>query len=101
MLHLLSPLCGYQIVISTFLSGMLLNYAYFYSGNLYLPIGIHFGWNFFNSLLFSVRIIKVEYLNNFLAGAKNPEQGLIAIFVTGSVAIGLMLLYFQRQSVGK
>ena len=97
LLHLLSPLSSYQIVISTFLSGMLLNYAYFYSGNLYLPIGIHFGWNFFNGLLFSERIFKIEYLNRFLSGVKNPEQGLIAILITGLVAIWFVALYLKKQ----
>lgn len=93
LLHLLSSLASYQIVISTFLSGILLNYAYFYSKNLYLPIGIHFGWNFFNGLLFSGRIMNVEYLNQFWAGIKNPEQGFIAIIVTGIVAICFLVCF--------
>jgi phosphotransferase system glucose/maltose/N-acetylglucosamine-specific IIC component len=78
------------------MSGMLLGYAYFYTGNLYLPIGIHFGWNFMNSLLFSGKFYNVEYLNNTLAGTKNPEQGVIAIMMTGMVAICLAVLYVRK-----
>jgi membrane protease YdiL (CAAX protease family) len=96
LLHLLSPLASPQIVVSTFMSGMLLGYAYFYTGNLYLPIGIHFGWNFMNSLLFSGKFYNVEYLNNTLAGTKNPEQGVIAIMMTGMVAICLAVLYVRK-----
>lgn len=97
LLHLLSPLSSLQIVISTFMSGMLLNYSYFYAGNLYLPIGVHFGWNFLNSLFFSSGFYKVEYLNSTLAGIKNPEQGIIAIVMTGLSAVCFAVLYMIRK----
>ncbi|MBI2092443.1 MAG: CPBP family intramembrane metalloprotease [Deltaproteobacteria bacterium] len=97
LLHCLSPLSSPQIVISTFMSGMLLGYAYFYAGNLYLPIGIHFGWNFLNSLLFSGKLYNVEYLNNALAGTKNPEQGMVAIVMTGMAAACLAVLYVHKN----
>lgn len=98
VLHVLSPLSSFQIVVSTVLSGLLLNYAYFYSGNLYLPIGIHFGWNFLNNILFSGVICKVGYLNEFLAGIKNPEQGLIAILITGLAATCFIAMFVRKQN---
>lgn len=97
LLHLLSPLSSPQIVISTFTSGMLLGYAYFYAGNLYLPIGIHFGWNFLNNLLFSGKFYNIEYLNSALAGIKNPEQGMVAIVTTGMAAVCLAILYIRKN----
>lgn len=97
LLHCFSPLSSPQIVISTFMSGILLGYAYFYTGNLYLPIGIHFGWNFLNNLLFSGKFYNVGYLNNALAGTKNPEQGMVAIVITGMTATCFAVLYIHKN----
>ena len=40
------------IVLSTGLMGYVLGYAYFKSGSILLPLGIHTAWNFVNSLFY-------------------------------------------------
>lgn len=91
-LHLLSPLSSPQIVISTFFSGLLLNYAFLQKQSLYFPIGIHFAWNAFNNLFFGESVFHVDYINEFMAGINNPEQGFVAIVITA-----LAWLYVMRM----
>ena len=43
-----------------FLAGLLLAVAYAVTRNLWLPIGIHFGWNFFQAAIFGFRSIGIE-----------------------------------------
>ena len=96
-LHLLSPVKSVNIVISTVFSGLLLNYAFMYSDNLYLPVGIHFAWNFFlGKVFYSRHLFEVEYLNKLWAGDKNPEEGIIAITVT---AAGLLIILLFRKKL--
>lgn len=96
-LHLLSPVKSVNIVMSTICSGLLLNYAFLYSENLYFPIGIHFSWNFFlGKIFYSTRFFEVEYLNKLWAGDKNPEEGIIAILIT---AAGFLLVLLWRKKL--
>ena len=92
LLHLLSPLSSFAIVISTFLSGLLLNYAFIKTQNLYFPVGIHFAWNALNNLLYENVLFKIDYVNQFTGGIKNPEQGLVAIVITGLAVLYVFTL---------
>jgi membrane protease YdiL (CAAX protease family) len=97
LLHLLSPVKSVNIVISTVFSGLLLNYAFLYSENLYFPIGIHFSWNFFlGKIFYSKYLFEVEYVNKIWAGYKNPEEGIIAISIT---AAGLLIVLLCRKKL--
>ncbi|MBN1183657.1 MAG: CPBP family intramembrane metalloprotease [Bacteroidales bacterium] len=82
LLHLLSPLKSPAIVVSTILSGLILNYAFLKKQSLYFPMGIHFAWNAFNNFLYGNVFFRIEYYNTIMAGLKNPEQGLVAISIT-------------------
>lgn len=95
LLHLLSPIKSWQIVLSTFLSGLLLSYSFVLTRNLYFPIGIHFMWNFLNNAIFSGSTFSITYYNQFWGGIKNPEEGMIAIIVT---IIGLLMVIFIFQT---
>lgn len=88
--HLLSPLAGPQIVISTFLSGLLLGYAYLFSGDLYLPIGLHFAWNFFQRLLFPPPFVVQD---RFWGGIAAVEQGAMAMGITAAGAFIFFMLF--------
>lgn len=93
LMHPLSPVKSFQMILSTTIAGLLLNYAFVVSEGIYFPIGIHFGWNFFNFLLYPK---STEYLVPWLAGRANPEEGLIAIIIT---AAGLAAVIWRRKAV--
>ena len=97
LLHLLSPVKSVNIVISTIFSGLLLNYAFLYSENLYFPMGIHFSWNFFlGKIFYSKHLFEFEFVNKFWAGHKNPEEGVIAITIT---AVGFLTILLLRKTL--
>ncbi len=96
LLHLLSPLSSYVIVISTFLSGLLLNYSFIKTQHLYFPIGIHFAWNAINNLIYGNVIFRVNYINELMGGMKNPEQGLVAIFITGLAILYIITIKSEK-----
>jgi len=50
-LHANNPAFGVVAFINTFLWGVLLGYSFLRSGDLWLPIGLHFGWNWTLPLL--------------------------------------------------
>ena len=92
LLHLLSPLKSVTIVISTIFSGLLLNYAFLKTNNLYFPTGIHFLWNALVRIIFGGTIFNVEINNELMGGLHNPEQGLVAIIVTGIAFLIVLLI---------
>lgn len=49
--HLDNPNGNFLGILNTFLWGVLLGYAFIRSGDLWLPIGLHFGWNLMLPLL--------------------------------------------------
>ncbi len=70
LMHLLSPVKSWQMILSTIFAGLLLNYAYLNSQNIWFAISIHFSWNFFNSLLYSTKFMGIEYIKKHLLGIK-------------------------------
>jgi membrane protease YdiL (CAAX protease family) len=89
---------------NTILWGVLLGYAFIVSGDLWLPIGLHFGWNWTLPVLgvnlsgFTMGITgySVEWKIGGLwsGGAYGPEGGLL----TSMVVIGLFF-YLQRAPI--
>jgi membrane protease YdiL (CAAX protease family) len=50
-MHANNPAFGFLAGFNTFLWGVLLGYSFLRSGDLWLPIGLHFGWNWTMPLL--------------------------------------------------
>ena len=86
---------GPLALFNTILWGVVLGYAYIRSGDLWLPIGLHFGWNWALPMLgvnlsgFTMDVTGYAMhwkIGGFLSGgAYGPEGGLL----TTAVAIGL------------
>jgi len=86
---------GALALINTILWGVVLGYAYLRSGDLWLPIGLHFGWNWALPLLgvnlsgFTMDVtgyaMHWKIGERWSGGAYGPEGGLL----TTIVAIGL------------
>jgi membrane protease YdiL (CAAX protease family) len=91
-------------LVNTGLFGVLLGYAFFRSGDLWLPIGIHFGWNWTLPLLggnlsgFTMNVtgfgLHWKAAEIWSGGAYGPEGGLLT---TGVVFA--LFLYLLRAPV--
>jgi hypothetical protein len=89
LLHLGNPHATWLSVGGILLAGMFLAYGYTQSGQLWLPMGLHLGWNFFEGTIFGFPVSGLEIpalLRNqfsgpelWTGGAFGPEAGLIVL----------------------
>ena len=92
-------------VMNTVLWGVLLGWAYYRTGALWLPIGLHFGWNFTLPLFgenlsgFTMGVtghtLHWSIGDFWSGGAYGPEGGILTTFVV--IALFLALLRFGRN----
>ncbi|HUG33772.1 MAG TPA: type II CAAX endopeptidase family protein [Anaerolineales bacterium] len=106
-LHLANPGASWRAVAGITLAGLLFAFAYIRTKQLWLPIGLHLGWNFFEGVAFGFPVsgldiyalmrIDVTGPELWTGGAFGPEAGLI---VLPSLIIGAGLIYvFTRNRV--
>jgi hypothetical protein len=111
LLHLGNPNVNWantlSITAGIFFAGVYLAYAYIRTGQLWLPIGLHIGWNFFQGVVFGFPVsgmdaypltrIKVGGPALWTGGAFGPESGLIVLpsLIVGGI---LIYLYTRRQA---
>ncbi len=100
--HLGNPNATWVSAAGIFFAGLFFALAYIRTGQLWLPIGIHIGWNFFEGVVFGFPVsgldiyplsrITVTGPVLWTGGAFGPEAGLIVLpaLVTGAL---LILLY--------
>lgn len=89
LLHLANPGAGMVAFVGTAAAGLLLGYAYLATGRLWLPFGIHFGWNFALGPIFGFPVSGLSipgWLMQRTAGpalwtgeAFGPEAGLLGL----------------------
>lgn len=107
VLHLSNPSFSIPALLGLFFSGLFFCYAFFQSRGLWLPIGLHIGWNFFEGTVFGFQVSGIEDFPRFLiqtvsgpdiftGGSFGPEAGLILIPGL-AVGIGLVWLWSQRK----
>ncbi len=107
LLHLGNPNATWLSPAGIFFAGLLLGYAYLRTRQLWLSIGIHIGWNFFEGVVFgfpvsgldTYRLTRSTFSGPVLwtGGAFGPEAGLIvlpAIFL----AMVFVHLYTRRRT---
>jgi len=104
ILHLGNPNATWLSAAGIFLAGLFLAYGYTSTKQLWLPIGLHFGWNFFEGVIFgfpvsgmdfySLTHINVNGPSLWTGGAFGPEAGLIFI---PAVALGAGLIYLYTR----
>jgi len=91
-------------LVNTFLWGVIFGYAFIRSGDLWLPIGLHFGWNF-TLPLFGVNLsgftmgvtgysLQWKIGDLWSGGAYGPEGGLL----TSAIVVALFI-YLQRAPI--
>jgi len=99
MAHLSNPNVTWTAVVGLLAAGVWFAYACLRSGQLWLPIGLHIGWNFFEGKFFGFQVsgLTIDPLIHqsgsgpvlWTGGAFGPEAGLIVlpVLVLGAVAI--------------
>ena len=98
--HLLNPHFSLMALVGLFASGILLAYGYLRTRRLWLPIGLHIGWNFFEGTVFGFPVSGMDFFTLiqqkvngpqiFTGGTFGPEAGLILI---PSLLLGVVLIY--------
>jgi len=108
--HLITPNATWVGAALIFLAALFLAYGYVRTKQLWLCIGLHIGWNFFEGVVFGFQVSgsdiysvirhQVTGPELWTGGAYGPEAGLI---VLPALAIGMALIYaytryFRRSS---
>jgi len=104
LLHLGNPNATWVSAAGIFFAGVFLAYGYIRTKQLWLPIGLHIGWNFFEGVgfgfpvsgldIYALTRITVHGPELWTGGAFGPEAGLI---VLPSLALGAFLIYLYTM----
>jgi membrane protease YdiL (CAAX protease family) len=105
LLHIANPNATWISVMGIFFAGIYLAYGYIRTKQLWLPIGLHIGWNFFEGVVFGFPVsgltdiyklirIQVHGPELWTGGAFGPEAGLI---VLPSLILGAFLIYLYTM----
>ncbi|MEP7136859.1 MAG: type II CAAX endopeptidase family protein [Chloroflexota bacterium] len=105
LLHLGNPNATWISAAGIFFAGIYLAYGYVRTKQLWLSIGLHIGWNFFEGVVFGFPVsgldiypllrIKVTGPELWTGGAFGPEAGLI---VLPSLIVGGLLIYLFTKN---
>lgn len=105
LLHAANPNANVIAVLVIVAAGVFFAFAYVRSGQLWLPIGIHIGWNFFEGPVFGFPVSGIETARLlahqvtgpelFTGGAFGPEAGLLGLAAI-ALGMGLVHLYARR-----
>jgi membrane protease YdiL (CAAX protease family) len=95
--HLFNPKWTVAAIVSVALAGFLLSYAMLASRIIALPIGLHVGWNFTQSVLTSSRYwVTSRDANPWLSGGEWGLEGSAAGIVITGLGAAIALTAFNR-----
>jgi uncharacterized protein len=108
LLHLWNPNATWISAAGIFFAGLFLAYGYLTTKQLWLPIGLHIGWNFFEGVVFGFPVsgldiyrllrISVDGPEIWTGGAFGPEAGLV---VLPGLLLGAALIYAYTRFMRK
>jgi len=98
--HILNPNASWLAVAGIYLAGVFLAFGYLRTRQLWLPIGLHIGWNFFEGVVFGFPVSGMEFYRLirqtvsgpalWTGGAFGPEAGLV---ILPALLVGALLVY--------
>lgn len=102
LLHSFNSNIGILPLINLFLVGLLFSVMFYLRGNIWMPIGYHITWNYFQGSVFGLPVSGMDsnglYTSNlvsdniFNGGAFGPEGGLlVTILILASIALVFFL----------
>ena len=103
--HLLNPNVSWNAILGLVFAGIFLAYGYLRTRQLWLPIGLHIGWNFFEGTVFGFQVSGLTEMPQMIrqvvqgpelitGGLFGPEAGLV---VLPAMALGVLLIFgFSR-----
>jgi uncharacterized protein len=107
LLHLFNPNADWLSALGLVGAGLFLAYGYLRTGLLWLPVGLHIGWNFFEGTVFGFpvsgitifRLLHHQVIGPELitGGAFGPEGGLV-LFPILLIGAGLIQWYTRGRS---
>jgi membrane protease YdiL (CAAX protease family) len=102
--HFNNPSSSIGSILGIFAAGITFAFSYIRSGNLWLPIGLHIGWNFFEGPVFGFPVsgIKTSFLIShnvqgpvwLTGGDFGPEAGLILL---PALTLGVYIIYMYTK----
>jgi membrane protease YdiL (CAAX protease family) len=105
LMHLGNPNVSVMAVLGLIAAGFFLAFGYLRTRQLWLPIGLHIGWNFFEGTVFGFQVSGLDIYRLieqtvqgpqiFTGGKFGPEAGLILI---PGLALGVTLIYVYSGS---
>jgi len=107
LMHAANPGYNWFSFLNIALAGILLGVSYIYTKSLWLPIALHFSWNFFQGPVFgynvSGQVINYSMISqsrvtdNLLNGGSFGFEGSILSIVFQVVAIAIIYLLFKKK----
>lgn len=111
LMHATNPNIDIISFIGLFVAGLFFGLAYIYTKNLWFPIGLHFGWNFFQGTIFgfnvsgkssySLIVTKMNSLNIWNGGNFGFEGSLLSIFFQLFAIVIVFVMFKNRLSPQK
>ena len=105
LLHLGNPGANWTSTVGIFLAGIFFAFGYLRTRQLWLPMGMHLGWNFFEGVGFGFPVsgldiypltrIQVHGPELWTGGAFGPEAGLI---ILPALLLGALLIHLYARN---
>lgn len=99
--HLLNPGFSLLGIVNGVIVGITLSFVYFKTGSIWMPIGLHFGWNFTreiltNGVFFSNMSSKVEVIPR-ISELESTIGTLISVVIMGTTIVWMVNKYLVKQ----
>jgi membrane protease YdiL (CAAX protease family) len=108
LMHISNPGFSFTAFVNIAIVGVLFAYMYMKSGNIWMPIGYHITWNYFQGCVFGLStsglgiegLIKSQYTQHSIlgGGAFGPEEGVLTTVV---LLLGFLFVkwYYRRSTL--
>jgi uncharacterized protein len=105
LLHTFNPGTTWISTLGIFLAGLFLSLGYVLTKQLWLPIGLHIGWNFFEGVVFgfpvsgldTYKLVKMQITGpeTWMGGQFGPEAGLL---ILPALCLGTILIFLYSKT---